>query len=108
MAKRKKIRVEITEGLYEMVRELSQQKGWSFKDTASLVFTFGMLNLLSVKRYTPSQRCTLLLQADGAEGIGGLLRVSANIDPELQAEFQRQLNEVMEFLTPTWDAGVEP
>lgn len=107
MAKGKKIRVATTEGVYEMLKELSVQKGWSLKLTASLVLVFGMTNLMSVKRFAPSQRSLLLLQADVAEGIGSTLRASAKISPEDQAELMRQLNDISEFMRPTWDAGVE-
>lgn len=90
-----------------MLQELSAQKGWSFEMTASLLLLFGMTNLVSVKRFVPSQKSLLLVQADVAEGLGGILRTSARIDPEDQAELMRQLNEITEFTRPTWDAGVE-
>ena len=107
MAKSKNIRVATTKGVYEMLKELSVQKGWSLKLTASLVLIFGMTNLISVKRFVPSQKTLLLLQADAVEGIGGILRTSAKISPEDQAELMRQLNEVVDFTRPTWDAAVE-
>lgn len=62
---------------------------------------------MSVKRYIPSQRSLLLLQADAAEDIGDILRISAEIDSEDRAELQRQINEIVEFMRPTWDMGVE-
>lgn len=107
ISKGKKIRVTTTEGIYEMLLELSVEKGWSLKLTASMVLIFGMTNLISVKRFAPSERSLLLVQADVAEGIGSTLRKSARIESEDQVELMRQINEVIEFMRPTWDAGVE-
>ncbi|MCK4367525.1 MAG: hypothetical protein KAW84_06215 [Thermoplasmata archaeon] len=108
MARSKRIKLRVSEGLYEMISELAESKGWPIRETADLTLLFGILEQITVKRFQPSQKAWTLFQADSAEGFARLLRISTKIDPEDEKELQKLFNQVVEFLQPTWDVGVQP